>query len=60
MTDKEKFKTFLSELNVMFKESQNVIYIEDHIDEEPGRYGASLDILFNDDESFKAFSPWGE
>ncbi len=60
MTDKEKFKNFLSGLNVKYKETQNVIYIEDHIDDDPGRYGASLDILFNDDESFKVFSPWGE
>ena len=60
MTDKEKFKSFFDKLDIKYSERrQNIIFVEDHIDDE-GRYGASLDIYFNDDGSFKMFSPWGE
>ena len=59
LTDKEKFKSFFDELNIRYDERQNIIFIEDHIEYE-GRYGASLDLLFNEDGSFKMFSPWGE
>ena len=60
MTDKEKIKLLLAELNIRYKENKDIIYIEDHIDDSPGRYGASLELLFNDDGSFNVFSPWGE
>lgn len=54
------FIQFLSKTGVKYSENNNVIYIEDHIDDSPGRYGASLEVIFNDDESLKMFSPWGE
>lgn len=60
MTDKEMFIDLLSKLNVKYCEGEGTIYIESHIDDSPGRYGASLDIVFNDDESLKYFSPYGE
>ena len=60
LTDKEKFKSFFDELNIRYDERQNIIFIKDHIDDDPERYGASLDLLFNEDGSFKMFSPWGE
>lgn len=60
MTDKEMFLDLLQKFNVKYSERKNVIYIEDHIDDDPERYGASLDVIFNDDESFKMFSPYGE
>ena len=60
MTNKEMFIQFLSKTGVKYSENNNVIYIEDHIDDSPGRYGASLEVIFNDDESLKMFSPLGE
>lgn len=60
MTDKEMFKDFLSKLNVKYSEWGNNIHIDDHVDDNPDRYGASLDIVFDDNEKLKMFSPWGE
>lgn len=60
MTNKEMFIQFLSKTGVKYSENNNVIYIEDHIDDSSDRYGASLEVMFNDDGSLKMFSPWGE
>lgn len=60
MTDKEMFKDFLSRLNVNYSEWENNIHIDDHVDNDPDRYGACLYIVFDDNEKFKMFSPWGE
>lgn len=61
MTDLEKFKAFLRELNIGYNLSKNVIYInEDSIIHEKDSYGKDLDIRFSEGGDFIGFDPCGE
>lgn len=61
MTDLEKFKRFLREMNIGYTILNNMINIDDDsIIEEDGAYGKSLDIKFSENGNFLGFEPWGE
>lgn len=64
LTDLERWKSFLDNMNINYKEERDDIIElsihDDHLEDSSFRFGVDLSLIFDEYGNFKYFSPWGE
>jgi len=58
MTDKEKWKEFLSEFGIEFEDRKDELYMEEGFKRVGGYKGFIFAVIFNDDDSFQKIGVW--